>query len=135
MNRIGLAVLLNVCVTLGCAASIGAQAKPETPGGGVRYELLAEGVHEAKLLATDALADVRVEVIDVILGPGKSAPPSAVNGFRVTELKSGEVETTINGQSARRRPGEFWVVRPGQTYAIRNLAGMVVLHVVTFVRK
>ena len=135
MNRVWLAGLLNLGVALGYAAPVGAQAKPEAPAGAVRYETLAEGVHEAKLFGTDALADVRVEVNDVILGPGKFLPAPAFNGFRVTELKSGEVETTIDGQPARRRPGEFWVVRPGQTYSIKNLGGMAVLHVVTLVRK
>ena len=135
MGRTWPAVVATLAVTLGCAPLVLAQAKPGAPTGAVRYEDVVEGVHQAKLFGTDALAGVRVEVDDVILGPGKSAPAVTFNGFRITELKAGEVETTIDGQSARRRPGEFWVVRPGQTYAIRNLGGMVVLHVVTLVRK
>jgi hypothetical protein len=131
-------VLLSHSLALGLAAPVLAQMKPERSpdaAGSVRYEALAEGVYEAKLIATDALAPVRVEVNDVILGPGKSAPHKPFDGFRVVELKSGEVETTIDGQGARRRPGDFWVVRPGQTYTIKNLGGMVTLHEVTFVRK
>jgi quercetin dioxygenase-like cupin family protein len=135
MNGAWPAVVLTLGLALGWAEPASAQVKPEAPAGAVRYEVVAEGVHEAKLVATEALAGVRVEVNDVILGPGKSAPASAFNGFRVTELKSGEVETTIDGQTARRRPGEFWVVGPGQSYAIKNAASMAVLHVVTLVRK
>lgn len=135
MNDVWVVLVLTLGVTLGGAAPLLAQSRPEGAAGAVRYETLAEGVHEAKLVATDALPDVRVEVNDVILGPGKSAPPKAFDGFRITELKTGEVETTIDGQPVRRRPGEFWVVRPGQTYAVRNLGGLVVLHVITLVRK
>jgi hypothetical protein len=138
MRRIWVVVLLSVSLPCGNAPSALAQAGP-TPArpeaGAVRYDRLADGVHEARLFATEALASVRIEVTDVILGPERSAPSIAVDGFRVTELKSGEVETTIDGQATRRRPGDFWVVRPGQTYTIKNLGGMVVLHVITFVRK
>jgi quercetin dioxygenase-like cupin family protein len=130
-----LAMVLTLAITLGGAAPILAQARPEGAAGAVRYETLAEGVHEAKLAATDALPDVRLEVNDVLLGPGKSAPSKAFDGFQIVELKSGEVETTIDAQIVKRRPGEFWVVRPGQTYAVRNLGGPVVLHVITLVRK
>jgi quercetin dioxygenase-like cupin family protein len=136
MRGIWIAVLLNQSLALGLPVPVLAQAKLERSpdaAGSVRYEALAEGVYEAKLIASDALAPVRVELVDVILGPGKSAPDKAFDGFRVVELKSGEVETTINGQAARRRPGDFWVVGPGQTYTIKNLGGMVVLHVITFV--
>ena len=135
MSDAWLAVVLTLGVTLGDAAPILAQARPEGSAGAVRYETLAEGVHEAKLAATDALPDVRVEVNDVLLGPGKSAPSKAFDGFQIIELKTGEVETTIDGQIVKRRPGEFWVVRPGQTYAVRSLGGFGVLHVITVVRK
>ena len=128
-------VVVTLAAALGSTASALAQATPGVPAGAIRYEQIVEGVHEAKLLGTDALPDVRVEVNDVILGPGKSVPALPFNGFRIVELKSGEVETTIDGQSARRRPGAFWVVGPRQSYAIRNLGGMVVLHVVALVRK
>jgi quercetin dioxygenase-like cupin family protein len=135
MNKACSVMALSLGVTLGGAAPILAQTRPEGAAGTVRYEIVAEGVHEAKLVATDALPDVRVEVSDEILGPGKSVPSKPFDGFRITELKAGEVETTIDGQTLKRRPGEFWVVRPGQSYAVRNLGGLVVLHVITLVRK
>ena len=47
----------------------------------------------------------------------------------------GEVDNTIDGQTMRRKPGDFWVVRPGQKYSIKNLGGMVVLHATIFTRK
>jgi quercetin dioxygenase-like cupin family protein len=138
MSQSSLTFLLTLAVALGCAAPAGAQTKaepPRDPAGTVTYESVAEGVHAAQIFGTDALRGVRVEVKDFILGPGRSAPETSVQGFGVTELKSGEVETTIDGQTKRRRPGDFWVVGPGQRYAIRNLAGMVVLHAVIFTRR
>lgn len=138
MNQNSLSFLLTLAGALGCAVPVDAQAKadpPRDPADTVKYESVAEGVQAAQIFGTDALRGVRVEVKDFILGPGKSAPETSVQGFGVTELKSGEVETTIDGQTKRRRPGDFWVVSPGQKYAIKNLAGMVVLHAVIFTKK
>jgi quercetin dioxygenase-like cupin family protein len=123
----------------GCSQSATAQApvpQAQVPGsaGTVTYEQIAEGVQRADLFRTDSLRDVIVDVKDVIVGPGKSAPETTAPGFTVTELKSGEIETTIDGQTTRRRPGDFWAVGPGQRYAIRNSSGMAVLHTVIFAK-
>jgi quercetin dioxygenase-like cupin family protein len=124
----------------GCARSATAkptvpqQVQPPASGSSVKYEEIAQGVQSAELFTTDALRDVIVAVKDVIVGPGKFAPEMPSQGFAVTELKSGEFETTIDGQTSRRRPGEFWIVRPGQKYAIKNSGGMAVLHTVVFTK-
>jgi len=138
MSRFSVAFLLNIAVAVAGAPPALAQA---TPGpsrqitGSVTYQSVAEGVHEAQIFGTDTLRDVRVEVKDFIFGPGKSAPDIPMAGFGVTELKSGEIETTIDGQTMRRRPGDFWLVRPGQKYSIKSLGEMAVLHVIVFTRK
>lgn len=138
MSQSALSLLLTSAIALGGAPPALAQATPtppREPAGSVKYEAVAEGVYAAQIFGTDALRGVGVEVKDFILGPGKSAPEIPVRGFGVTELKSGEVETTIDGQMTKRRPGDFWVVGPGQKYAIKNLAGMAVLHAVIFTKK
>ena len=104
------------------------------PAPEIKYEELAPGIQAAHLLRSDALRDGVVEIQDVIIGPGKSATDLPVRGFMVTELKSGDLETTIDSQATKRRPGEFWVVRPGQKYAVKSLGAMVVLHVTIFSR-
>ena len=123
------------CVVAGCAVppliASRVQQPPETPTD-VRYEAIAPGVQAARLFRSDALRDVIVDIRDVLVGPGKSAPEMPTEGFALTELKSGEVETTIDGQVAKRRPGDFWMVRPGQKYGVKSLGGLVVLHVVIF---
>jgi len=130
-------MLLTPVVLIGCATAVLAQAKPGRPQAPERvvYESLAPGIVGAHVFTSDVLKDVTVEVSDVILGPGKSALDFLVRGVVMMELKSGEVETTIDGQAARRRPGAYWVVRSGQRYAIKNLGGQVVIQAFSITRR
>jgi quercetin dioxygenase-like cupin family protein len=98
----------------------------------VTYESVATGLLRSRTFATEILPGVGVEIQDLILGPGKSAGDIPSPGVEVLELKSGEVETTIGGQTIRRRPGNYWVVRPGERYSLKSLGGMAVLHAVIF---
>jgi len=127
-----LALALCVAAASGSAQSP-AQERPQPgPAPEVKYEEIAPGVQAAQLLKTDELRGLIVEVKDFIIGPGKSAPEVPVAGFIVTELKSGAAETTIDNQTTKRRPGEFWVVRPGQKYAVKSLGEVAVLHAILF---
>jgi len=101
----------------------------------VKYESIAQGVQVGELFRTEALRDVTVQVQDVIVGPGKSAGDVPTRGFAVTELKAGDLETTIDGERVQRKPGSFWLVRPEQKYAIKSLGGPAVLHVIAFTRR
>jgi len=133
--RAVLVVSLTVAVSSAVLAWVASPLRQsQETTGGVKYEPVSPGVQAATLLRTDALRDVTVEVKDFIVGPGKSAPQMPTQGFAVTELKAGEVETTLDGQVAKRRPGEFWLVRPGQQYAVKSLGGMAVLHATIFIR-
>jgi quercetin dioxygenase-like cupin family protein len=111
-----------------------AQAPTTNPAADVKFEQVSEGVQSSQLFTTDALRGLVVEVKDFIVGPGKAAPSIPTKGFAVTELKSGVVETAIDGQTAQRKPGDFWLVSPGQRYAIKSTGSMAVLHVVTFTK-
>lgn len=135
MTRSRLAFVLG-CAVVGCAAPALIEGRLQQPAETtvVKYESIAPGVQAAQLFRTDRLRDVTVDIKDFIVGPGKSAPEMPAGGFAVTELRSGEAETTIDGQAAKRRPGDFWVVNPGQKYAVRSLGEMVVLHVVIFAK-
>src|SRR5262245_20661978 len=123
MGKSSFALLLNLAVALAGSTQVLGQerpSQPREPAGAFKYEAVAEGVYEAQVFRTDALRDVRIDIKDLILGPGKSAADIPVQGFALTELRSGEVESTIDSQTMRRRPGDFWVVRPGQKYSIKN---------------
>jgi hypothetical protein len=110
------------------------QPPAPNPAIDVKFEQVAEGVQAAQLFRTDALRGLIVEVKDIIVGPGKAGPQIPTQGFAVTELKSGAIETTIDGQTARRKPGDFWIVNPGQRYGIKSVDAMAVLHVVIFTK-
>jgi len=114
------------------AGESAALSQSNPTGRTIPYESVAAGLLRSRTFATEALPGVEVEIQDLILGPGKSAREIPVPGVEVLELKSGEVETTIGGQTLRRRPGNYWVVRPGQKYSLKSLGGMAVLHAFIF---
>jgi hypothetical protein len=131
-----LAVLAYASFSLvsGLVARVPAQPRPDEGRPSVTYETVAPGLLGARKLGADLLP-ATLEVQDLIVGPGKSAPALPVRGPTVVELRSGLVETTIDGQVALRRPGEYWVVLPGQTYGLRSLGAMAALRVLVFGRK
>ena len=141
MRRLFLVLLLQLglAMALTTALPVRAQTKSDEPAGStasrLHYEAVAEGVYVAHLLATAEHHDLRVEIQDSIFGPGKSQSDVPLTGIQVTELKSGEVETTVDGRTEHRKPGDFWVVHPGQKYGIRNIAGMAVLHSIVVAAK
>jgi len=131
-----LAVLACAGLTLasGLAARTPAQPRPDEGRPSVTYEAVAPGLLGARKLSADLLP-ATLEVQDLIVGPGKSAPALPVRGPTVVELRSGLVETTIDGQVLLRRPGEHWVVLPGQAYGLRSLGAMAALRVLVFGHK
>lgn len=137
MHHYTLPFVIAICVVVANAGSALDRATPAespqvTPV--MRSEAIAAGVQQTQIFRTDGFRDVIIDVKDVIFGPGKSAPAIPVQGFEVTELKSGEIETTIDGQTTKRRPGDFWLVRPGQKYSMTSGPGPAVLHVTVFTR-
>jgi hypothetical protein len=88
-----------------------AQAKPQTLASvgesAGQYETLAEGAHIARIFATAAHRDLRIEVQDLILRAIQTEANIPVARIHVTELKPGEIETKVNGHAERRNPGDF----------------------------
>ena len=111
--------------------SVEAQQRPVEPRPPAAYATVAPGLLGARKFVTDVIPAATLEVQDLILGSGKSAR-AAVPGPTVVELRSGLAETTIDGQVLLRRPGDYWAVLPGQTYALRSLEGLVVLRAYVF---
>jgi hypothetical protein len=132
------AMVLNFLLALGSERQVLAQKKqgePREPMEGVKYESIAPGLVAARIFMTDAQRDVIIEVKDFILGPGKSAPDLLKQGIGIMELKSGEVETTIDGQTSRRRPSDYWVVGAAQRCSVKNSGGQAVIHAFILTRK
>jgi hypothetical protein len=106
----------------------------QAPAGGpaAQYAQLAQGIlmSGTPIFATDSIPHYRVEVRDLIVGPKQSAPEVPLKGFALMELRSGIVETTIDGKAERREAGSYWLVPPRSRLAIRNIGEVAIVRVV-----
>jgi quercetin dioxygenase-like cupin family protein len=50
-----------------------------------------------------------------------------LHGFYLAHLLSGEVTTTIGGETTRRSPGDYWAVKPGATMQVKALGDYAML--------
>src|SRR5262249_11448758 len=50
-----------------------------------------------------------------------------LRGFYVAQLLSGDISTTIDGQTTRRAPGDYWTVKTGATMQVKVLGEFAVL--------
>src|SRR5262245_12617597 len=82
------------------------QARPQGPPTET-YRQLGEGVMASSepVFATDSLPGYRTQVLNLVMGPNKSAPQVPLEGFALMELRSGTLEVTINGKSVRQETG------------------------------
>jgi hypothetical protein len=112
-----------------------AQPDPTESRPPAKYEAVVPGLLGARKLVTDALDPATLQAVDLLLGPGQSATAVPVPGPTIVELRSGLVETTIDGQIIVRRPGDYWVVLPGQAYGLRSLGSLATLRALVFGRK
>lgn len=116
--------------------AIGAPALPglaQNDKEGPRYEAATPGVlvSPGRPLQFRS-ADVRLEIRDLILGPGPArAVPTP--GRALMELRGGSVVTTIDGQKQERRAGDFWVVAKGSALSLENLGAAAVIRSFTIV--
>lgn len=58
-----------------------------------------------------------------------------VSGFVVMNLRSGRLETIINGTTTRRAAEDFWTVSEGSTTQVRVLGQNAILETITVSRK
>jgi hypothetical protein len=110
------------------------QARPQ----GARaetYRQLAEGVlvSSEPVFTTDSLPHYRIQVQNLVLGPNQNAPQVHLEGFALMELRSGTLEMTIDGKSARQETGTSWFVHQGARLALRNVSEVAIIRTTTFV--
>jgi hypothetical protein len=100
-----------------------APQKPES------YRQLAEGVMASSepVFATDSLAHFHIQVLNLVLGPNKSAPRVPLEGAAIMELRSGSLEVTINGRTTRQEIGATWFVPAGAKLALKNLSEVAII--------
>ncbi len=59
---------------------------------------------------------------------GKGTPQEIpLRGFYVAHLLSGDISTTIDGQTAQHLPGDYWAVRAGAAMQVKVLGEFAVL--------
>jgi hypothetical protein len=51
-------------------------------------------------------------------------------GFYVARLVSGNISTTIDGQTSKRLPGDYWAVKAGATMQVKVLGAVAVLETI-----
>jgi hypothetical protein len=87
------------------------------------YESLAPAVTTRVRFVTDFSFPggpaFQVKVYDWIIGPRQEIANFPLEGFATIEVKAGELETTIGGQTVQRHEGEHWVVAEGARLGIR----------------
>lgn len=78
---------------------------------------------------------------DWVIGPRQEFTNFPLEGFATIEVKAGEAETTVDGVTAVRHEGEYWVVPEGAKLSIRIKPetgrgdNVVSLHGVVVIRK
>jgi quercetin dioxygenase-like cupin family protein len=83
----------------------------------------------------------QVKVYDWVIGARREVPNFPLEGAATFQLNAGQLETTMNGVTVQRLPGEYWVVPPGTKLGIRVKTeanrgdNMVSMHGVVLVRK
>ena len=60
-------------------------------------------------------------------GQGHAAQQIPLRGFYLAYLLSGEISTTIDGQTNERLPGDYWDVKPGAAMQVKVLGEYAVL--------
>lgn len=53
-----------------------------------------------------------------------------LRGFYVAHLRSGDIATTIDGQTIEREPGAFWTVKSGAAMQVKVLGEFAVLETI-----
>jgi hypothetical protein len=109
------------------------------------YQSLGQRVETQLRFTTDVAfpggPDFQVKVYDWVIGPRQEILSFPLEGFATIEVKSGELETTINGVTSTRREGQHFAVPEGARLdiAIRADTGrgdnIVSLHGVVAIRR
>lgn len=92
-----------------------AQYEPQNP-----YDQLAPGLLTRTLHRVASGTGYRVEVRDLLVGPGQQTSEVSLPGAGVFELRSGSGVITAGGKRQETRVGSAFALSEGQTFAISN---------------
>ena len=68
---------------------------------------------------------VHVSVQSWAIAPREQEVP--LRSFYIAHLLSGQISTTIDGQTTEHLPGDYWTVRPGENMQVRAVGEVAVL--------
>jgi quercetin dioxygenase-like cupin family protein len=63
-------------------------------------------------------------------GPGGPVQEIPLPGFYVAHLLSGDISATIDGQTTRHLPGDYWTVGAGKTMQVKGLGEFSMLETI-----
>lgn len=126
-----LAGLLLAASAAGCQSRPGIGPLPGPPAGEINFSKsqpanpftsVAPGLLARTVYSADSGAGYRVDVRDLLVGPGQKASAS-LPGAAVIEIRSGAGVMTMAGQSRELRTGSTLSLPEGQAFAIENTGG------------
>jgi mannose-6-phosphate isomerase-like protein (cupin superfamily) len=91
--------------------------QPQNP-----YTELGKGILTRTVFETDAGSGLRVEVRDLLVGPGQSSASVSLPGAAVFEVRLGSGTLAVGGASQELRTGSTLHVAEGQAFVINNKA-------------
>ncbi len=89
--------------------------RPENP-----YGKLASGIATRTLFVASSATGYRVEVRDLLVGPGKSTEAVSLPGAAIFEVRSGSGVMTVGGKQRELRLGSTFALSEGESFSIEN---------------
>jgi hypothetical protein len=99
--------------TLGATPVLGQTGTPNA------FEQMAPGLLGRTVFKTEA-GNTTVEIIDLIVGPGKASEAITLKGGAVLDVQGGEATLLVDGKQQRVRPGNTVALAQNQNIVIDN---------------
>jgi quercetin dioxygenase-like cupin family protein len=134
------ALVLAVALGGGAAGLAQQSQSPSPPAATDPYRSLAPRVKATLRFATDLPVTpggptFHVKVYTWHIAPQQDLPSFPLEGAATFEVRAGEVQTTIDGQTAERREGDHWAVPEGAQLRLKTGNDSVSLQGVVVVRR
>ena len=118
-----LAILVDLGLALLLVAPLAGQAVAPTTAPARRdgfFRQYAPGLLARVNYQADSTGRYRIELWDLLVGPGKASEPVKLPGGAVVEVRSGRGRAVIDGQAREIAGGVTFVVHQGSSLALTN---------------
>jgi hypothetical protein len=99
------------------ASPSGDEAEKAVPG---NYRQIAPGLLGRTLFSTSQAGPAAVQIMDILVGPGKAATIPNIDFAALIEVEAGDATVALDGNAAAARQEGVIAVGQGQTIAIDN---------------